>query len=109
VAAVPEFDRHLQTLAGRHRRVPAGIGRVGILQAGENPNRFLHAGIISIGADTRCPSFAAAVSHVRTLPRLCPPKPSAETQKKSNQELFSRPALRFCGSALGVEDRKGQS
>jgi len=50
VALVAEFDQDIQALLGGHRRVVACVGFVGIREAGENPDRFLHARIIAASA-----------------------------------------------------------
>jgi hypothetical protein len=49
VATVAEFDQGFQTLLGRHRRIAARIGFAGVLEAGNDPDRFLHIHIIAAG------------------------------------------------------------
>src|ERR1019366_1722291 len=43
VTAVAEFDKDLQPLIGRHRRVLARVGLIGVFEVGKYPRRFLHA------------------------------------------------------------------
>src|ERR1035441_1859643 len=47
VTAVAEFDKDIQALLSRHRRVVARVGLIGCLEAGKCPCRFLHAHIIA--------------------------------------------------------------
>jgi hypothetical protein len=47
MASVAELDQNVQALLGGHRRVVACIGFIGILEAGKNPDRLLHARIIA--------------------------------------------------------------
>jgi hypothetical protein len=47
VAAVAEFDQHLQALRRREARIPARVGFVGFLETGKDPDRLLHNPIIS--------------------------------------------------------------
>ena len=47
VTAVAEFDRDLQPLRGRQRRVVARVGLIGVREVGKYPRRLLHARIIA--------------------------------------------------------------
>jgi sugar phosphate isomerase/epimerase len=102
VAAIAELDQDSQALFGRHRRVTARVGLVCILEAGKNPDRFLHARIISVGpapSPTRLDNQPRAAHNRGTGRGL-----TMNTDRPSvTRRDFARTAAAACG-AIGAAE-----